>query len=78
MIPDGEWVAVSSSNVEAARRVGDALEVRFHPSRIPLRGRTWRYEGAGQMLEPLLVAPSAGKFVRWTLRPAYGDGVEVT
>jgi hypothetical protein len=73
---DGVWHRVSSSNVEAVRRLGPDLEVRFQGKRRqPVR--TWRYEGAGRLLESLLAAPSAGKFVWHVLRPAYGDGVEV-
>jgi hypothetical protein len=78
MHPDGVWLSCSSSNVEAARRVGeDELEVRFlAKGRQP--ARTWRYpSGSGRLLESLLAASSPGKYVRYVIRPAFGDGVEV-
>lgn len=76
-LPDGVWQAVSSSNVAAARRVGLDLEVRFL-AKGKQPARTWRYAQAGRLLEQLVAASSAGRFVWHFLRPQYGDGVEVT
>lgn len=75
-LPDGVWVPVSSSNVQAARRVGLDLEVRFL-ARGKQPARTWRYQNAGRLLEQLVNARSAGKFVWYVLRVQHGNGVEV-
>jgi len=76
LLVGGIWVPVSSSNVDAARRVGPDLEVRFLAKGKQPR-RTWRYPGAAGELANLVNAPSAGKFVKWVLRAKYGDGYEV-
>lgn len=77
MAADNVWHPVSSSNVDAVRRVGNDLEVRFRAKGRNPRKRTWHYDGAGGELERMLGYHSKGKFVRWILRPAYGDGYEV-
>lgn len=75
-LPDGVWQSVSSSNVEAARRVGPDLEVRFL-AKGKQPARTWRYPLAGRLLESLVAATSPGRYVHFVLRPGYGNGVEV-
>jgi hypothetical protein len=66
----GLWVRISSSNVEAARRVGPDLEVRFR-AKAKSPASTYRYAGAGHLLADLVAAPSAGQWVWRVLRPAY-------
>jgi hypothetical protein len=70
MYPDGVWFTVSSSNVEAVRRVGRDLEVRFLASRTQ-PARTYRYFGAEHEMDIFMRAGSPGRYVYYVLRRTY-------
>jgi hypothetical protein len=50
------WFDVRSSNLESVGRAGSDLVVRFK------KGGVYLYRGGGDLLAPLVGAPSAGKF----------------